>query len=81
MDEKKQEDIPEDVKDVENVDEVEEVEHKEEEKKETKKYVHNCTKCGKCCEKWEEIPIYLEDLQKWLKDGTIHYVLPHIQLK
>jgi len=49
--------------------------------KETKKYVHNCTKCGKCCEKWEEIPIYLEDLQRWYLDGTINYVLPFLQLR
>ncbi|MHA2357458.1 MAG: YkgJ family cysteine cluster protein [Candidatus Heimdallarchaeaceae archaeon] len=53
----------------------------EEIKKETKKYIHNCTKCGKCCEKWEEIPIYLDDLQRWTKDGTISHVLPFIQLR
>ncbi|MFW9851590.1 MAG: YkgJ family cysteine cluster protein [Candidatus Thorarchaeota archaeon] len=51
------------------------------EEKETKKYIHNCTKCGKCCEKWGEIPIYLEDLQRWFLDGTINYVLPFIQLR
>ncbi len=62
--------------------EIEEEEAKEkEEKKEKKRYVHNCTKCGICCEKWEEIPIYLEDLQKWIKDGTIHHVLPFLQLR
>jgi Fe-S-cluster containining protein len=49
--------------------------------KETKKYVHNCTKCGNCCEKWGEIPIYLEDLQRWFIDGTISYALPYIQLR
>ena len=81
MDEKKQEDTQEKVEEVEEEEKKEEKEEKEETKKETKKYVHNCTKCGSCCEKWEEIPIYLEDLQKWLKDGTIHYILPHIQLK
>ena len=53
----------------------------EEIKKETKKYIHNCTKCGQCCEKWQEIPIYLDDLQKWTKDGTISHVLPFIQLR
>ena len=53
----------------------------EEIKKETKKYIHNCTKCGQCCEKWEEIPIYLDDLQRWTKDGTITHVLPFVQLR
>jgi Fe-S-cluster containining protein len=49
--------------------------------KTTQKYIHNCTKCGKCCEKWSEIPFYLEDLQRWIKDGSINYVLPFIQLE
>ncbi len=49
--------------------------------KTTQKYVHNCTKCGKCCEKWSEIPFYLEDLQRWIKDGSINYVLPFIKLE
>ncbi len=49
--------------------------------KETKKYIPNCTKCGSCCEKWGEIPIYLEDLQKWFLDGTISYILPFLQLR
>ncbi len=49
--------------------------------KKTQKYIHNCTKCGKCCEKWTEIPFYLEDLQRWIKDGSINYVLPFIQLE
>ncbi|OLS33247.1 MAG: hypothetical protein HeimAB125_00440 [Candidatus Heimdallarchaeota archaeon AB_125] len=48
--------------------------------KESKKYVHNCTKCGTCCEKWSEVPIYIEDFQKWIADGTIHHVLPYLQL-
>jgi Fe-S-cluster containining protein len=52
-----------------------------EETKESKKYVHNCTKCGSCCEKWTEIPIYIEDFQKWIADGTIHHVLPFLQLQ
>ncbi|MHA1668889.1 MAG: YkgJ family cysteine cluster protein [Candidatus Heimdallarchaeaceae archaeon] len=50
-------------------------------KKPKPKYVHNCTKCGKCCEKWESVPVYLDDLQRWLKDGTIQYVLPFLKLK
>ncbi|MHA1592179.1 MAG: YkgJ family cysteine cluster protein [Candidatus Heimdallarchaeaceae archaeon] len=49
--------------------------------KKTQKYIHNCTKCGNCCEKWSEIPFYLEDLQRWIKDGSINYVLPFIQLE
>ena len=49
--------------------------------KEQKKYVHNCTKCGKCCEKWEEIPIYIEDLQRWITDGTLQYAMPFIHLE
>ncbi|MCG3257104.1 MAG: YkgJ family cysteine cluster protein [Candidatus Heimdallarchaeota archaeon] len=49
--------------------------------KESKKYVHNCTKCGSCCEKWSEVPIFIEDLQKWIADGTIHHVLPFLQIQ
>lgn len=45
-----------------------------------KKFIFNCTKCGKCCEKWEEIPIYLEDLQRWVNDGSIYYVLSFLQV-
>lgn len=71
--EKPQEDIPEE----QPTEETEE----QPEKKESKKYVHNCTKCGKCCEKWTEIPVYLEDFQRWMKDGSINYVLPFLQLE
>ena len=48
---------------------------------ESKKYIHNCTKCGKCCEKWQEIPISIEDLQRWLNDGSINHILPFLQLQ
>lgn len=72
---------PETIDDQEEVN-VERTESKTEETKSEKpKYVHNCTKCGSCCEKWKEIPIYIEDLQKWLNDGTIQYILPFIQLR
>lgn len=53
----------------------------DETKTEQKKFVHNCTKCGQCCEKWEEIPIYIEDLQRWVQDGTLQYAMPFIQLE
>lgn len=46
-----------------------------------KKFVHNCTKCGQCCEKWGEIPIFIEDLQRWIRDGTLQYTLPFIHLE
>ncbi|MHA1406994.1 MAG: YkgJ family cysteine cluster protein [Candidatus Heimdallarchaeaceae archaeon] len=59
----------------------EDVKEGKEPKKPKPKYVHNCTKCGKCCEKWEYVPVYLDDLQRWLKDGTIQYVLPFLKLK
>ncbi len=49
--------------------------------KKQKKYVHNCTKCGQCCEKWEEVPIYIEDLQRWINDGTLQYAMPFIHLE
>ncbi len=54
---------------------------KESKNTESKKYVHNCTKCGACCEKWTEIPVYIEDFQNWIADGTIHHVLPFLQLQ
>ncbi|MHA1199572.1 MAG: YkgJ family cysteine cluster protein [Candidatus Heimdallarchaeaceae archaeon] len=49
--------------------------------KEQKRYVHNCTKCGQCCEKWEEVPIYIEDLQRWINDGTLQYAMPFIHME
>jgi len=46
-----------------------------------KKFVFNCTKCGKCCEKWDEIPVYIDDLIRWNKDGSLPYVMQFLQIK
>jgi len=53
-----------------------------EQEKKPQKFVFNCIKsCGQCCERWEEIPVYIEDLQRWLTDGSLNAVLPFLQIK
>ncbi len=52
----------------------------EDAEKKPKRFVFNCTKCGKCCEKFDEIPVYIEDLQRWMKDSSLSYVIPFLQI-
>jgi len=54
---------------------------KDQSEKKPKKFVFNCTKCGQCCEKWEEIPVYIEDLVRWNNDGSLPYVMQFLQIK
>jgi len=67
--------------------EKQEVKKSEEEKQERKekkppRFVFNCIKgCGKCCERWDEVPVYISDIQRWIKDGSLNYVLPFLQIK
>ena len=40
------------------------------------KFIFTCQGCGKCCEK--EVAIYLSDIERWSKDGTIYQVFSNL---
>jgi uncharacterized protein len=40
------------------------------------KFIFTCQMCGQCCER--EIAIYLSDIERWSKDGTIYQVFPDL---
>ena len=40
------------------------------------KFIFTCQECGKCCER--EVAIYLGDIERWSKDGTIYQVFPNL---
>ncbi|UJG43216.1 MAG: YkgJ family cysteine cluster protein [Candidatus Heimdallarchaeum endolithica] len=63
--------------------EKEEEQGKQESKeKRPQRFVFNCIKgCGKCCERWDEVPVYISDIQRWINDGSLNYVLPFLQIK
>ena len=44
------------------------------------RFVFNCQKCGSCCEKERQIEIFLGDIERWSKDGTIYRVFPYLSL-
>ena len=40
------------------------------------KFIFTCQECGKCCER--EVAVYLSDIERWSKDGTIYQVFPNL---
>lgn len=42
------------------------------------KFIFNCQECGHCCER--EVAVYLSDIERWSKDGTIYQVFPNLTL-
>lgn len=44
------------------------------------KFVYTCQQCGQCCEKKDYVTIYFDDLERWIKDGSISYVMPFLQI-
>ena len=42
------------------------------------KFIFTCQRCGRCCER--EIKIYLNDIERWSKDGSINQVFPHLKV-
>jgi Fe-S-cluster containining protein len=40
------------------------------------KFIFTCQGCGQCCER--DIPVYLSDIERWSKDGTIYQVFPNL---
>jgi len=42
------------------------------------RFVFNCQKCGQCCEKDWKIKIFFDDLEKWIRDGTIYRILSNL---
>jgi uncharacterized protein len=40
------------------------------------KFIFTCQRCGKCCE--QDVVIYLDDIERWSKDGTIYEIFPHL---
>lgn len=42
------------------------------------KFIFNCQGCGHCCER--EVAIYLSDIEKWSKDGTIYQIFPNLTI-
>ena len=45
------------------------------------KFVYNCTKCGLCCEKKDYVQVYLADLERWVSDGSLSYVMAYLQIE
>jgi Fe-S-cluster containining protein len=53
------------------------VEARGDDMQETKpKFIFTCQRCGRCCER--DVKIYLNDIERWSKDGTVHHVFPHL---
>jgi Fe-S-cluster containining protein len=42
------------------------------------KFIFTCQRCGRCCER--DVSIYLNDIDRWSKDGTIYKVFPHLSV-
>lgn len=42
------------------------------------KFIFNCQRCERCCER--DISIYLNDIERWSKDGTIYQVFPSLTI-
>ena len=40
------------------------------------KFIFTCQGCGQCCEKG--VAIYLSDIERWSKDGTVYQVFPNL---
>jgi Fe-S-cluster containining protein len=40
------------------------------------KFIFTCQRCGKCCE--QDVVVYLDDIERWSKDGTIYEIFPHL---
>ena len=40
------------------------------------KFIFTCQGCGQCCER--EVAIYLSDIERWSKDGTVYQVFPNL---
>jgi Fe-S-cluster containining protein len=40
------------------------------------KFIFTCQRCGRCCER--DVKIYLNDIERWSKDGTVYQVFPHL---
>ena len=48
------------------------------EKKRTPKFVYNCVRCGQYCSSVNGVPVYLEDLTRWRKNGTLSSIAQNI---
>ncbi len=48
--------------------------------KKIRKYKFECTKCGLCCEQRSHVPLTFQDIELWMKKGTINVVLPYIEV-
>ncbi len=44
------------------------------------RFVFTCQRCGQCCEKDRKIWIFLGDIERWSKDGTIFKVFPNLDV-
>lgn len=44
------------------------------------KFVFSCQKCGRCCENGAEIKVYLDDIERWTKDGSVHQIFPNLSI-
>ena len=42
------------------------------------RFVFNCQRCGQCCQKDRKIKIFLGDIERWSKDGTIFRVFANL---
>ena len=57
-----------------------ETETKDESNKSPPKFKFECIRCGECC-KIETVPVYITDLENWVKDQTIFRVLHLLDLE
>jgi len=44
------------------------------------KFVFTCQRCGRCCEQEQGIAVYLSDIERWAKNGTIYQVFPGLSI-
>jgi len=44
------------------------------------KFVFTCQRCGRCCEREKGVAVYLSDIERWSRDGTIYQVFPSISI-
>ncbi|NPV63133.1 MAG: YkgJ family cysteine cluster protein [Methanotrichaceae archaeon] len=44
------------------------------------KFIFNCQRCGRCCETRGDLPVYLDDIERWSKDGTVYRVFADLSV-
>lgn len=49
--------------------------------KKPSKFVFECQRDGRCCEERESINVYVEDIERWSKDGTVYKIFPDLSIE